>query len=138
MKKLYLVLAIMILVAMVPANVLAAVPVFYCSSTATPPGDGSFSAPWLCSNSTELEAVVVEVCTYGYAILYQVVPGGYYRHTVEDPNDGPCQVTSTVFYQGVPPDTGVSLPAPLLIGGALAIGAGLLLGGFVIYRKRTA
>ncbi len=138
MKKLTTVLSILLLLAIIPSTVLAAVPVFYCSATAAANGDGSFSAPWKCSTSEELSLVVEEVCKSGYAILYQSVSNGYYRHVVEDPNDGPCAVTSSVFYYGVPPDTGVTLPTPVLISVALSAGALLFAGGFVIYRKRLA
>ncbi len=138
MKKVWIAISILVLVALIPGTVLASVPVFYCSAFVAGPGDGSFDDPWRCATEAELEAVVGEVCTYEYAILYQEVANGYYRHTIEDPNDSACAVTSSVFYYGYPPDTGVNLPAPWLIGGAFALGIAMLAGGIVIYRKRQA
>jgi hypothetical protein len=137
MKKLWTVLTLLVLLAMIPGSAMAAVPVFYCSDTALPGGDGSFDDPWSCKNAGELEDVVAEVCGSGYAILYQIADDGYYRHVIEDPADGPCKVSSTVYYRGVPPDTGLPLPLPVMIGGVLLLGAALVSGGFWL-RKRTA
>lgn len=138
MKKLSLLMIVLFLFALIPSSAFASVPVFYCSYDAAPGGDGSYDAPWQCANSDQLAAVVAEVCKSGYAILYQTVDTGYYRHTIEDPVDGACKVTSSVFYQGTPPDTGIALPAPLLVGMALTLGAALVAGGYFVYRKRYA
>jgi hypothetical protein len=138
MKKVWLAISILVLLSLIPASAFAATPVFYCTPGAVPPGDGSYDYPWPCANQDQLATVVAEVCTYSYGILYQQVADGYYRHTIEDPNDGPCAVTSSVFYYGYPPDTGVKLPTPWLVGGAFALGLALLAGGIVIYRKRQA
>lgn len=138
MKKVLLAFVLLLLVVSIPASALASVPVLYCSYAVPGPGTGTYADPWRCSTQQELAVAVNNVCTYGYGILYQTVPNGYYRHTVEDPTDGPCVVTSSVFYYGVPPNTGIALPAPLLIGIALTLGAALLAGGFFVYRKRYA
>lgn len=138
MKKFSLAMIVLLLMAIIPASAFAATPVYYCSYDVPAGGDGSYDYPWRCSTQEELAAVVAEVCKSGYAILYQTVSTGYYRHTVEDPTDSACTVTSSVFYQGVPPDTGVALPAPLMVGLALTLGAALLAGGFFVYRKRFA
>jgi len=138
MKKFTLALIILLLLAVIPASAFASTPVYYCSAFVASGGDGSFDSPWACQNQTQLNAVVAEVCKSGYAVLYQIVSNGYWRHTVEDPTDSACKVTSSVFYYGQPPDTGIAAPMPLLIGGALALGAALLAGGFLVYKKRFA
>jgi|MudIll2142460700_1097286.scaffolds.fasta_scaffold574652_2 hypothetical protein len=138
MNKVWIAVSLLVLLALIPSAAFASTPVYYCTPDATPPGDGSFDFPWLCSTSAELQTAVSNACHAGYAILYQTVSNGYYRHTVQVDSAGKCIVTTSVFYYGVPPDTGVSLPAPLLIGGTLALGALFLAGGIVIYRKRAA
>jgi hypothetical protein len=138
MSKFLLALTVLLLLALVPASAFAQTPTFYCSYNAVPPGNGSYETPWLCSTQQELTTVVNEVCKSTYAILYQTVSTGYYRHTVEDPNDAACKVTSSVFYASTPPDTGVSVPLPAIFGGAALLGLALIAGGWVVYRKRYA
>jgi hypothetical protein len=138
MKKSMLVFTILLLLSLIPASVFAATPVYYCSAFVASGGSGTFDSPWPCQNQTQLNAVFAEACKPGYAIVYQIVSNGYWRHTVEDPADGPCKVTSSVFYNGVPPDTGIAVPMPLLVGGLLALGIALIAGGFFVYKKRYA
>jgi hypothetical protein len=138
MTKFLLAISVFLLLALVPASAFAQVPTYYCSYNAVPPGDGSFEAPWSCKNQTELNTVVTEVCKNQYAILYQIVDNGYYRHVVEDTADAACKVTSSVFYYGTPPNTGVNLPLPVVVGGALLAGLALFAGGWAVYRKRYA
>lgn len=138
MKKSLVLLSLLALLVLIPSSALAQTPVYYCTSLGTTDGDGSFENPWSCVNTTELNAVIAEICSEtDYAILYQIVTNGYYRHVIEDPNDAACGVTSTVFYYGDPPDTGVTLPMPVLLGGLFALGAVLVGGGYMIYRKRA-
>jgi hypothetical protein len=137
MKKSMLVFTFLLLLTLIPTSVFAATPVYYCSAFVTSGGNGTFDSPWPCTNQAQFDAAVGVACEAGYAILYEEVANGYYRHTVEDPADGPCKVTSSVFYYGEPPDTG-AIPMPLLIGGALALGAALIAGGFLVYKKRFA
>ena len=89
------------------------------------------------NNQTQLSDAVANVCaatTYG--ILYQIVSNGYYRHVVE--SNGTCVVTNTTFYYGFPPNTGIALPTPVLLGIAAALGGLLIAGGYLFYRKRYA
>lgn len=140
MKKLWIAISLLVLLSLIPATVFAATPVFYCSYNAPSGGNGSYSAPWLCNDNTTYQQVVTNVCahTNPFSILYQTVSNGYYRHTFELNSSQQCVETSNVFYPGLPPNTGVALPAPLLVGGALGLGLLLVLGGVVIYRRRTA
>ena len=53
--------------------------------------------------------------------------------------DGTCPITQPAeggWLTGLPPGTGIDLPAPLIIGGLAVIGAGLLAAG-VLVRRRT-
>jgi hypothetical protein len=139
MKKFWIILSLLVLLSIIPASAMASTPVFYCTYNTSATGDGSYDNPWSCADSTELSTVVGEVCkATSYGILYQIVPSGYYRHVIEDPNDAACGVTNTTFYYGYPPDTGISLPVPVVISLAVALGALLMGGGYLVYRKRTA
>lgn len=140
MKKLWIAISLLVVLAMIPATAFAATPVFYCSYNAPAGGNGTYAAPWLCVDNTTYQQVVANVCaaTNPYSILYQIVSNGYYRRTFELNSSQQCVETSNVFYYGYPPNTGVALPAPLLVGGALGLGLLMVLGGVVIYRRRTA
>jgi hypothetical protein len=52
--------------------------------------------------------------------------------------DGTCPIVDPDegWFEGLPPGTGINLPAPLIIGGLAVIGAGLLAAG-VLVRRRT-
>ena len=52
--------------------------------------------------------------------------------------DGTCPVTQPAdgWYDGLPPGTGIELPVPVIVGGLVVIGAGLLAAGAVL-RRRT-
>jgi hypothetical protein len=136
MKKLWVILSLLVLITLIPATAFAQTPTYYCSYTATT-GNGSYTSPWPCANQTQLSDAVANVCaatTYG--ILYQIVSNGYYRHVVE--SNGTCVVTNTTFYYGFPPNTGIALPTPALLGIAAALGGLLIAGGYLFYRKRYA
>jgi hypothetical protein len=139
MKKFWLAISLLLLLSIIPASAFASTPVYYCSFDVEPGGDGSFDDPWICEDSTQLGNIVTEICAHNeYAILYQTVPSGYYRHVIEDPEDAACAVTSSVFYYGYPPDTGLAIPGPLMVGGLALLGVGLVGGGYLVYRKRYA
>jgi hypothetical protein len=52
--------------------------------------------------------------------------------------DGSCPIDDEQpeCYEGLPPGTGIDLPAPLIIGGLAVLGAGLLVAGLMV-RRRT-
>ena len=139
MKKIRIavIFLVIVLALMIPVGVFASYDVYYCSWNASSGGDGSWNYPWLCSDSAEFDAIVDEICDYGDGILYEKVPSGYYRHVILW-DDGSCGVESSVFYYGYPPHTGLTLPPPLMISGALVIGLSLFAVGLVVYRRRLA
>ncbi|MFN2160365.1 MAG: hypothetical protein ACK2U3_13745 [Anaerolineales bacterium] len=131
---------VIVLALMIPIGVFASYDVYYCSWNASPGGDGSWKYPWLCSNSAEFDDIVDVICydNGGDAILYEKVPSGYYRHVILWGGASDCGVESSVFYYGYPPHTGLTLPPPLMISGALVIGLSLFAVGLVVYRRRLA
>jgi hypothetical protein len=138
MKKLQISVVIATLLALlVPSVVFASYNVYYCSYDANGFEDGSYDYPWSCENDAEFDDIVDYICTEGGGVLYEIVSGGYYRHMIEW--DGrSCEITESDFYYGYPPDTGITLPPPLLMSAALALGLSLFAVGLVIYRKRLA
>ncbi|MGD8904334.1 MAG: hypothetical protein PVI67_12275 [Anaerolineae bacterium] len=46
-----------------------------------------------------------------------------------------CTLESEGWEEGLPPGTGIDLPAPLIIGGAVVLGAGLLAAGLLVRRR---
>lgn len=122
---------------LLPMTVSASVNTYYCTWYQVQGGDGSYEAPWYCGTPETVNQAIAAVCQKGGGILYQSVQGGYYRYTIEWINET-CQVTSKAFFHGYPPDTGVAIPAPLLIAGAATLGLALVGGGLLLKRKRVA
>jgi hypothetical protein len=138
MKKFRIVLIVMVLLAvLIPSAVFASYDVYYCSIYADGFGDGSYEYPWACSTEAEFDDAVDLICDYGGGILYEEVEGGYYRHTISWYGKT-CEVTSSKYYHGYPPDTGITLPPPFVISAALVLGLSLFAVGLVVYRKRSA
>ncbi len=77
--------------------------------------------------------VVYEMCC-----ACEVIPEGEWLVRVRDlQSDGTCPLRDPgEWAEGLPPGTGIDLPAPFIIGGLAAIGAGLLAAG-VLVRRRT-
>ncbi len=78
-------------------------------------------------------------------ILYEMCcdctnPAGTWMFRVREwKADGTCPITQPDegWLKGLPPGTGIDLPAPLIIGGFVVIGAGLLVAA-VLVRRRAA
>ena len=139
MKKVLIAICLILLLSLIATNVLAQTPVYYCSYSVGTGGDGSYAYPWQCTNSTQLSQIVSNICaSHSSAVLYQIVSNGYYYHTIGTPSGGTCQITSSLFYSGYPPDTGITLPVPLMLSAMVALGVALMGGGYLIYRKRYA
>jgi hypothetical protein len=77
-------------------------------------------------------------------ILYELccdcsVKGGTWKYRIREwKADGTCPVTQPAqgWNNGLPPGTGIDLPAPVIIGGLAILGAGFLAAG-VLVRRRT-
>jgi hypothetical protein len=139
MKKIGIAISLLLLLSLIPTAALAQVPAYYCSYNVGTGGDGSYSYPWQCTDSNQVNQLVSQICSsHTSAVLYQIVSNGYYYHTIGIPSGGTCQITSSVFYSGYPPNTGITLPVPLMISAMVALGIALLGGGYLIYRKRNA
>jgi len=81
--------------------------------------------------ATGQTADVYEMCC-----ACEINPSGdwVYRTRTLDEN-GDCPVTVD-WQDGLPPDTGIDLPVPFIVGGLALIGAGLLAAGLLV-RRRT-
>jgi hypothetical protein len=55
---------------------------------------------------------------------------------LDDAGDCPIDPDNPDWIEGLPPGTGIDLPAPLIVGGLAVLGAGLLAAGVVV-RRRT-
>jgi hypothetical protein len=81
-------------------------------------------------------------------ILYELccdcsTPEGSWKFRLREwHDDGTCPVIQPEegWYDGLPPGTGIDLPAPVIVGGLAVIGAGLMVAGVVVRRRtlRTA
>jgi hypothetical protein len=140
MKKLRIIALMALLIAiLIPVSVSAA-GVFYCSTSITVGGTGSYADPWACSDDTQLDTVINDyICdTHGGGYLYQIFTDSYRYHVVTWYSAADCRVTSTTDYAGYPPSTGVDLPTPMIVGGVAVLGAGLVAAGILLRRKRAA
>jgi LPXTG-motif cell wall-anchored protein len=128
----------LILALIVPFTAQAATYVYYCSTLRSGGGSGSYADPWGCANADQFNYVVNDViCPAGGGWLYQVYDGYYTYHRIEWVNRQ-CSITWTQQYRGYPPNTGVTLPMPLLVGLVGAAGVVLIVGGLVLRRRKMA
>jgi hypothetical protein len=139
MKKLRIIAILAILIAILIPVTVNAGGVFYCSTSITVDGTGSYTDPWACSDDTQLDTVINDyICdTYSGGYLYQIFPDSYRYHVITWYSDVDCRVTSTTDYAGYPPSTGVDLPTPWIVGGVAVLGAGLVAAGILLRRKRA-
>ena len=139
MKKfrIAVIFSVIILAFLIPLGVFASYDIYYCSYDGYVDGNGTWKYPWVCETEDQFEFIVDEICSYGDGILYEMVPEGYYRHVILWEGKS-CGVYSSDFYHGYPPHTGITLPPPLMVSGALVIGLSLFAVGLVVYRRRSA
>lgn len=138
MYKLRIAILVALVVAlMVPFSVQAA-GVFYCSTLRSGGGIGTYADPWGCANAEQFNYVVYDViCARGGGWLYEIYDGAYVYHRIEWVNRQ-CSITWSQRYPGYPPNTGVNLPMPLLVGLAASAGIVMIVGGVALRRRQTA
>ena len=140
MKKLRIIAVLAIMIAVLIPVAVSAAGVFYCSTSVTTGGVGSYYDPWACSTDEQLDTVIddriCDIYTGGY--LYQIFPDSYRYQVITWYSVDDCRVTSSVDYAGIPPYTGVNVPTPYIVGAVALVGAGLLAAGIVWRRKRAA
>jgi LPXTG-motif cell wall-anchored protein len=71
---------------------------------------------------------------YGGGHLYRIYTGSYVYYRIEWVNQE-CVIDFQNEYPGYPPDTGVDIPMPLVLSGAVAVGAILLAAGLLLRRR---
>ena len=64
-----------------------------------------------------------------------VNPAGDWVYRVWDYDGTGCILMSDVWEEGLPLGTGIDLPVPLIIGGAVVLGGGLLAAGLLVRRR---
>ncbi|MFM8322079.1 MAG: hypothetical protein ACKOC5_14300 [Chloroflexota bacterium] len=138
MYKMRIALIVALLFALLIPFAVQAAGVFYCNSGRTSGGNGTYADPWACSTTEQFNYIVYNViCPAGGGWLYEILAGGYNYYRIEWVNNQ-CQITYRQNYPGYPPNTGVELPMPLLVGGVAAVGAVLIIGGVALRRKNAA
>ena len=135
--RVYIVAITILAVFMLPMAVSAA-GTFYCSALKTSGGTGTYADPWACSNDQQLNDVIYnKVCAYyGGGNLFRIDNGFYDFYTIVKTADGGCAITVQIRYSGYPPNTGINLSTPMVLGLAAGAGALLLAGGLVLRRRR--
>ncbi len=139
MNKLRAILILGVIVALlIPTTALAA-GTFYCSSLITTGGDGSYANPWACPTQQEIDLIIYDnICALNQAgHLYVILPTSYLYFQITWIGPGPrdCEITFQSEYPGYPPDTGVDLPMPMLLGGAVLVGSMMLGVGLILKRR---
>lgn len=126
----------LVLALVLPFSVQAA-GVYYCGVyTNITAGNGTYANPWACPDQASLNRIIYDViCPAGGGWLYQIQNGAYVYYRIEWVRNQ-CSITFQQRYNGYPPNTGPTLPMPLLVGGVAGAGALLIVGG-VFLRRRT-
>lgn len=138
MTKLRLALMAALVLALLAPVTVSAAGVFYCSALISTGGSGTYNYPWACADQAAVDSLIYNtICpVYAGGVLYQILSGGYVRYDVSYLNQ---QCTYTYArYPGYPPDTGVTLPAPLLVSLAVGAAALLIVAGLWLRRRGTA
>lgn len=140
MKKFRIFAIVAVLIAVLIPVAVSAGGVFYCSTSVTSGGNGSYYNPWACSTDAQLDTVINDrICdTYYGGYLYQIFPGSYRYRVITWYSAADCRVTYTADYTGYPPYTGVEVPVPIIIGVVALVGTGMLVAGVVLRRKKNA
>lgn len=138
MKKIRILFLVAILIAVLIPVAVSAAGVFYCSTLIASGGNGTYTYPWACSTDAQLQNIIYDIICYRYygGQLYQIFSGYYVFHRITWVGTGQtCTVTSTE-YPGYPPNTGVDLPLPLILG-SVAVAGVVLVGAGLMLRRKT-
>ena len=95
---------------------------FFCTAAEASDGDGSASHPWACGTSDQFQTAVTRVCRAGGGALYFIFPDGYIEYTVAPD----CTAQAGPPQNGLPPNTGTSLPPPWLLAAGSVLGLVLI------------
>jgi hypothetical protein len=139
MKKIRVLFVAAILIAVLIPVAVSAAGAFYCSTLISSGGNGTWAYPWACSTEAQLQNIIYDIICerYNGGHLYQIFSGYYLYHRIEwIGGEQRCTVTTTE-YPGYPPDTGVDLPLPLILG-AVALAGVVLVGAGMMLRRKPA
>lgn len=142
MKNIRIAIVLAVVLALLIPMTVNAAGTFYCSSLIASGGDGSYAYPWACADQTQLDYIIYDVICNQYSggVLFRILATSYIYYQIEwlvVDGQSVCTITNSAEFPGYPPDTGVELPAPVIIGGIAALGGALILAGMYIRRKRS-
>jgi LPXTG-motif cell wall-anchored protein len=137
-KKIRILLLAALLIAVLIPMTVSAAGVFYCSAYKNSGGAGTYANPWACSTDAQTNDLINRICLDYYGgHLYRLYSNYYIYYRIEwGGTTQRCTVTRTE-YPGYPPNTGVDMPLPLLLGGGAALGI-LLVGAGLVLRRNKA
>jgi len=138
MNKIRIAVFVALVLALVVPFSAQAAGVFYCSALYNSGGIGTYANPWACPDQASPNHIINDIiCPAGGGWLYQIQAGAYEYFRIEWVNNQ-CTVTYQQRYYGYPPNTGVNLPMPLLVGSVAGFGALLIVGGVFLRRRALA
>jgi len=138
MKKIRILLVAAVLVAVLIPAAASAAGVFYCSAYKASGGAGTWANPWACQSDAQVANLIDQICLqYNGGHLYRIFSNSYVYYRIEWGGvQTRCTVTSAE-YPGYPPNTGVDLPLPLMLGIGASVGI-LLVGAGMMLRRKTS
>jgi hypothetical protein len=119
---------------------------FYASNTGSASGTGATGAD---ARRARTAPELAAACEYfagqwtpaageDYATVFWVLftnsGAGYFKYRLD--REGVCSPADNNFYDGIPPKWGVTVTPPVLIGGLVALGVVLLIGAWLLSRRR--
>ncbi len=112
--------------------------VYYCTTLRASGGSGTYADPWACPDDVTFNRWINDaICPSGGGWFYRIYADSYVYYRVDIVNKQ-CVTTLIQRYWGYPPNTGVTLPMPFVVGGVAGVGALLIVGGVFLRRRALA
>lgn len=140
MKKIRILFIVAVIIASLIPVAVYAQGVWYCSTLIAEGGNGSYAYPWACGTNAQFDYIVYDVICeqHGGGFLYRIYSGSYVFYEIGSVDGGQCDIIYQNEFPGYPPDTGVELPMPLILGAVAVGGSALLLTGLALRRRKVA